>query len=434
MMREERNLMSESSKNIERRAFLGAAAGFMIVRPEQVRGSEANSAIRLGLIGCGGRGTAVATGFATNTNTRVVALADLFAGQLDKAKAHFDELAQKKGGPAIDPKLMFRGPKAYQELVSSGQIDMVQISTINYFHPEHLEAAVSAGKHVYCEKPVAVDVAGCKRVQRAGEKAKGRLSLDVGFQIRSAPPFAELVRRIHKGALGAIACASAHYYATAIEFPPRQNMSPGEVRIRNWYWDRVLSGDIMVDQNIHVIDICNWVLQNHPLKVTGACARKVRRDNGDCMDHFSVILHYPENVHVTFNSVQFGNKLWDVNERFFGSRGVSESPYSGPLRILGEEAWEWQQPGAKPAAEKGAFSVTGEFTDNLGQADEMKQKQFIESIVSRKYHNQAAIGAESALTAILARTAAYNDRELTWDELLKSDAAYDAGLDLNKLG
>ena len=424
--------MTDSSP-INRREFVGAAAGIMFIRPELVRGSKANSAIQLGLIGCGGRGTAVATGFATHTDTRVAALADLFAGQLDKAKAHFDELAAKKGYAGIDPKLMFRGPKAYQELVSSKLIDVVQISTINYFHPEHLEAAVAAGKHVYCEKPVAVDVAGCKRVMRLAEKiAKSKQSVEIGFQIRSAPPFAELVRRIHGGALGKIACASAHYHATAIEYPPRSNMSPAEVRLRNWYWDRILSGDVIVDQNIHVIDTCNWILQGHPTKVSAAHARRVRTDSGDCSDHFSVIFHYPDDVHVTFDSVQFGNKLWDVTERIFGSRGVSESPYSGPLRIIGDEAWEWKQPGAE-AGKKGEFSVTGEFTDNLGQADEMKQKGFIESIVSRKYHNQAQAGAESALSAILARTAAYSGREMTWDALLKTDQTYDAGIDLDKL-
>jgi predicted dehydrogenase len=426
--------MSESSPGINRREFVGAAAGIMFIRPELVRGSKANSAIQLGLIGCGGRGTSVATGFATHTNTRVVALADLFAGQLDAARKHFDDLAAKKGQAAIDPKLVFRGPKAYQELVSSKMVDAVQISTINYFHVEHLEAAVAAGKHVYCEKPVGVDVAACKRVMRIGEKAaKSKLSLEVGFQIRSAPPFVELVRRIHGNALGKIACASAHYHATAIEYPPRANMSPAEVRLRNWYWDRVLSGDIIVDQNIHVIDTCNWILQNHPVKVSAAHARRVRTDSGDCSDHFSVIFHYPDDVHVTFDSVQFGSKLWDVNERFFGTKGVSESPYSGPLRIVGDEPWEWKQPAAEAGGQKQEFSVTGDFTDNLGQADEMKQKGFIESIVSRKYHNQAQAGAESALSAILARTAAYSGREMTWDDLLKSDQTYDAGIDLDKL-
>jgi len=421
-----------------RRAFLGAAAaGFVIVKPGQVRGSAANSAIRLGLIGCGGRGRTVARSFATNTTARVVALGDLFQDQLEGAKKQFDAIGASKGYAAIDRRLMFRGPRAYQQLVASPEIDMVQISTPDYFHPLHLEAAVAAGKHVYCEKPVAVDVTGARRVVAIGEKARGRLSLDVGFQIRSAPPFVELVRRIHAGALGKIVCAAAHYHATSINYPPRGNVSPLELRIRNWYWDRVISGDIMVDQNIHVIDICNWVLKAHPVKAVGVGGRRGRTDFGNCFDHFQVSLTYPDDVHVSFNSIQYGNKLWDVSERFFGTRGVSDSPYSGPLRIEGDEPWQWQGESAaarRPAAGGQAFSVTGEFSNNLEFADREKDKAFIESIVSGQYHNQAALGAESALSAMLAREAAYTGREVVWDEFVRSNQAYDAGLDLDKLG
>jgi myo-inositol 2-dehydrogenase/D-chiro-inositol 1-dehydrogenase len=431
-------MTNDANSQVNRRTFMNttaAAAGLLILKPQTVRGSSANSAIRLGLLGCGGRGTGVATSFATHTAARVVALADLFADQLEKGRKHFDEFAEKKGYAGIDPKLMFKGPKAYEELVASKEIDMVQISTPGYFHTEHLEAAVAAGKHVYCEKPVGVDVHNAKRAMRIGEKAAGRLSLDIGFQIRSAPPFVAMVERIHAGALGKIACGAAHYHATSIELPPHPNASPLELRIRNWYWDRILSGDIIVDQNIHVIDICNWVLQGHPVKAVATGGRKVRTDSGNCWDHFDVNFYYPDDVHISFNSVQFGNKLWDVSERFFGSRGVAESPYSGPIRIYGEEPWEWNaNAGAQPAQTGGGkFSVTGEFHDNLEYADREKDKAFIESITSGKFHNQAALGAESALSAILARTAAYSGTEMTWDELLRSDQTYDPGIDLNKL-
>ena len=160
--------MQQSGEKIGRREFLGAAGavGMMIIKPQSVRGTAANSAIRLGLLGCGNRGTHVATSFANNTRARVVALADLFQDQLDRGKRHFDSIAEKKGYAGIDPKLMFRGPRAYQALASCPEIDMVQISTPDIFHPEHLEAVVDSGKHVYCEKPAAVDVTGCKRVMQ----------------------------------------------------------------------------------------------------------------------------------------------------------------------------------------------------------------------------------------------------------------------------
>jgi predicted dehydrogenase len=405
-----------------------AATGLMFIKPELVRGTAANSAIRLGLLGCGARGTTVATSFAENTNTRVVALADLFADQLEKARKHFDGLAAKKGYAGIDADLMFRGPKAYEQLVTSKEIDMVQISTPDYFHPKHLEAAIEAGKHIYCEKPAAVDVRGAKCVLRPGETAEGKLSLDIGFQLRSAPPFVEMVRRIHAGALGKIACASTYYHAGSIKLPPRPNASPLELRIRNWYWDRILTGDIVVDQNIHVIDICNWVLKGRPLKAVGAGGRKVRTDSGDCWDHFSLTFYYPDDVHVSFDSVQYGSYYGDVCERFFGSRGVSESHYSGAVAIYGEEPWDWWKDDAsKPLA-------PGERRSALQFADMEKDKSFIDSITSGKFHNQAAAGVESALSAILGREAAYSGREITWDELLRSDQSYDAGLDLDKLG
>jgi predicted dehydrogenase len=428
--------MDDSTKvDLNRREFLGKAAGtgLLVLKPRIVRGSQANSAIRIGLLGCGGRGTAVATSFINNTAARYVALADLFPDQLEKAKDYFDKLAESKGYAGIDPKLLFHGPTAYQELSASDKIDAIHIATPGFFHVAHLEAAVHAGKHVYCEKPIGVDVVQSKRALEIGGQAEGKVSLDVGFQIRSAPPFVELVRRIHDGALGKIACISAHYHATAMTYSARPPMSHDELRLRNWYWDRTISGDILVDQNIHVFDICNWVLKNRPLKASATGGRNVRSDFGNTWDNFQVNFTYPENVRVSFNSVQFGSRLWDVSERIFGSMGVSESPYSGPIRILGEQAWEWQNAGmSRDASDHSKFSVTGEFTDNLASADREKDKAFIQSIVTGKFHNQAAAGAQSALTAMLARMAAYQGREVTWEELLRSDEEYELGINLNQ--
>lgn len=428
--------MSKSSNNgIGRREFIGAAAAasLVILKPEWVGGTAANSAVRLGVLGCGGRGTAVATSFVNNTTTRVVALADLFPDQLDRAKKVFDDLAKSKGYAGVDPSLMFRGPKAYEQLAASKEIDAILITTPPYFHPEHLEAVVAAGKHVYCEKPVAVDVQGAKRVMRVGEKAQGRLSLDVGFQIRSAPPFVEMVNRIHGGALGRIACGQAYYYTGPIDRPTWPTASPAERRIRNWVYDRVLSGDILVEQNVHVIDVCNWILQGHPVKAAGTGGRKVRTDHGDCWDHFALVFTYPEDVHVSFGSTQFEKGWWDVCQRFFGSKGVSEAHYERPVRIVGDEPWEWEKEEGPPPAKPGQFSTTGTFKGALDQADPEKQKAFVESIVSGKFHNQAAHGAESALSAMLGRKAAYTGEPVTWDQLLRSDEAWDANLDLDRL-
>ncbi len=267
--------MEHNSKPIRRRAFL-AAAGFSIVNSKLVRGAQANSAVSIGLLGCGGRGTADATSMVSNAGARLVALADLFDDQLQKATAGFNTLANKLGHPAIDPSLVFRGPHAYQQIAEAKSVDAIVIATPPYFHAHHLETVVAAGKHVYCEKPVAVDVPGAHRVVEIGRKADGRLSLEVGFQIRDAPPFVELVRRIHAGDIGEIAFGEAHYFCPTLS-PQHPDAPPPLARLRNWLNDRVLSGDIIVEQNIHVIDICNWVLGGIPSRPSAkAAARGVR--------------------------------------------------------------------------------------------------------------------------------------------------------------
>ncbi len=426
------DLSSKQDSKIARREFIGSAAtaGLMFIRPELVRGTAANSAVRVGLLGCGGRGSEVASSIARQTTARVVALADLFDDQLQKAKARFEKLASEKGYAAVDASQMFRGPKAFQQIVASKEVDAVVIASPPYFHPEHLEAAVAAGKHIYLEKPVAVDVHGCKRVIRAGEKANGKLSLAVGFQIRHAPPFVEMVRRIHGGALGKIVTGQTYYYAAALERPDWPTAAPAEKRLRNWHFDRVLSGDILVEQGIHVVDINNWVLQGHPLKAAGAGGRKARTDHGDAWDHYNITFFYPDDIHVSFNSTQFSKGWWDVCERYFGTKGTSESHYTGGVKIHGAEPWEADLGGG---GQGGQFSATGSFTSALKDADPEKHKAFIASITAGKFIREASTGAESALSAILARTAAYTGKEITWDALLRSDEAWDSKLDLNKL-
>ena len=428
-------MTEDSSKKLGRREFLGTAAataGFMILKPELVRGTQANSALRVGLLGCGGRGTADANYLIETGKARLVALGDLFQDQLDKAKAHFDKYQQGKGYASIERSLMFRGPKAYEEIAHSKEVDVVVITTPPYFHPQHLEAVVSAGKHVYCEKPVAVDVHGTNQVLEAGRRAQGRSSLEVGFQLRNAPPYVEQVKRIHAGALGTIACGAGHYYATFINRPDWAGASQDEYRIRNWIYDRVLSGDIIVEQNIHVLDMCNWILQSHPVKATAAGGRKVRTDPGDVYGHYEVVYHYPGGVSMTFGSTQFDKGWWDVGWRFFGSKGTSETHYSGPVAIYGDQPWKWDTDASPTQAESKEFSATGVFHDNLAQADPEKKKSFVESILSGHYHNQAAQGVESALSAMLGRTAAYTNREVTWDGLLQTGQHWDDAINLNQ--
>jgi myo-inositol 2-dehydrogenase / D-chiro-inositol 1-dehydrogenase len=421
-------------ERLGRREFIGTTAavgGVMFIPAALVSGSQANSAVRVGLLGCGGRGTEDATNLVETGGARVVALADMFQDQLDAARAAFDKMQVVKGYSAIDASQLFVGPMAYEKIAASKEVDAIVVASPPYFHPQHLEAVVAGGKHVYCEKPVAVDVPGAKKVIEIGKRAEGKLSLDVGFQIRDCPPFVELVKRIHGGALGNIVCGEAHYLSGYLDRPKWEKASPTERRLRNWVYDRVLSGDIIVEQNIHVIDICNWVLKAHPVKVSGTGGRLGRPTDGDVYGNYNVVFSYPGGVDVTFSSTQFAKGWWDVTERFFGTKGTSQSPYTGPLGIWGDEPW---QAPLIPVKDDQGFSATGKFTSNLEKADEEKKKLFVESITSGKFHNQAATGAESALSCMMARTAAYTGREVTWDEQMKSKEVWESRIDLNKLG
>jgi myo-inositol 2-dehydrogenase / D-chiro-inositol 1-dehydrogenase len=427
--------MTQKARSIRRRDFLKATAattaGFTIIDPRSVRGSQANSAVRLGILGVGGRGTAVGSGFVTNAGVRVTALADLFADQLEAGRAHFDGLQAKAGAGPLAPSQLFRGPDCYKQIADTKDVDVIQISTPPYFHPLHLEAVVGAGKHAYCEKPVAVDVPGAKRVIEIGKRAAGRLSLDVGFQIRKAPPMVELEKRIRQGAIGAHACGEAFYYCPHIDRPAWPNASPDEQHLRNWAWYRDLSGDIVVEQNIHVLDMCNWFLRGHPVKAVASCARKVRTDTGDCKDNFNAVVTYPGDVQVTFGSTQFGSPEFDAGVRLFGADGSSESHYDWRVKIAGKHAWDAGLGDPRGAAREN--STPGEARGALDEADAEKQKAFVASITGRSFHNEALQGAESALTAMLIRNAAYSGTPLTWDELLTSAEMYDPKISLARL-
>ncbi len=424
-------MTDQSKKQLGRREFLGAAAAasFMIMKPQLVRGTQANSQVRFGIMGCGGRGHAVGTGFVQDAGARVTALADLFGDRLDAAHKHYDEIQQSKGYAAIDPAQLFKGPNAYKDIAASKEVDFILITTPPYFHTHHLETVVDAGKHVYCEKPIAVDVPGAHHAIQIGEKAKGKLSLEVGFQIRMAPPMVELTRRIHEGALGKIGSGLAYYYCSHIDLKDWPNASPEEKRLRNWVWDRKLSGDIIVEQNIHVIDMCNWMLQGHPLKAVGTGGRKLRTDPGDCWDNYNVLFTYPGDVQISFGSCQVGHPTFDAAVSLFGTEGSSEAHYDWRVSIAGDHKWD---AGLGAARETEQFSVTGKFKGSLDQADAEKQKGFVASITSGQFHNQAALGAESAMSAMLGRNAALKGHPLTWEELQKSKEVYDPKIDISK--
>jgi myo-inositol 2-dehydrogenase/D-chiro-inositol 1-dehydrogenase len=420
---------------IKRRAFLrgtAAAAGLAALPSRTALGAPANSVVNLGVIGCGGRGTNVASSFVKNTPTRIAAIADLFADRLQSGRDALNQANADQGRAAISDSNLFVGSDAYLRLLELPDVDAVLVSSPPFLHPEHLEATVRAGKHVYCEKPVAVDVYGCRRVMQAGLQASTRLSLAVGFQIRHATPFVEMVRRIHEGGIGNIVTIQGCYLGGKVKLPEFPDAGPVELRLRHWLDDRVLSGDILVEQGIHVVDICNWVMQAHPESATGSGGRAGRVDAGDTWSHYIVNFAYPGGVDLAFQSTQFDPGLGDVWERFFGDQGIAEAHYTGGVFIKGPNPWDSGV--ARGTAEEISAKdwAIGAFKSSLDDADPNKQKAFITSIQTGPFVNEAQAGAESALSAILGRTAAYTGEEVTWNELLSSDLRWDPMIDLKQ--
>lgn len=417
---------------IDRREFIGvtaAAAGVTILKPRTAFGSQANSAVRLGLLGCGGRGRSVMSSFLEHTPAVLTAIGDVFPDQLESGKKRLDEVSARFGKPAVDPTRLFKGLRSYEALFASKEIDAVYIATPPWFHPEQLEAAIAAGKHIYLEKPVAVDVPGARTVMELGERAKGKkLSLAVGFQIRHASPYVELAKRVHEGQIGRPVCGQIHYFASALKRPEFPDATPAALRLRNWVHDRALSGDIIVEQNIHIVDVTNWMLNGNPVKAVGSGNRAGRTDAGDCYGHFNCVFTYPGDVHVSFASTQFGTAAWGVGMQYYGTKGCAEARYDAPVRISGETNWEF--PGLKkPERTDQALAATGTFRGALDDADPNKQKAFIESISGGQPLNEASSGANSALASMLGREAAYTGKEVTWEKLLKSKQVYDPKLD-----
>lgn len=417
---------------MQRRTFIKSTAtvsAFSILKPGIVFGSRANSAIRVGVIGCGNRGTAVVSSMSANTNVNIIAAADIFDDKLILAEKNFNQLNAAKNFPALSKQNIYQGSKAYMRLLENKDVDAVQISSPAYSHVDFLEAAVAAGKHVYCEKPVATDVDGCRRVMAAGEKLNGRQSLVIGFQIRYASAYVEMVKRIQRGDIGDLITVQLYYFSSGTTLMPLKNASWDEVRIRNHYYFRAMSGDILLDQGIHMLDVCNWTLKATPINAIGRANATGRQDFGDAFSNFQVIYQYPNNVNVSIHTTKVGPQFGDVCCKFIGTKGSAEAHYSGGVFIIGDNKWDSGI--ARTDTElTPQQQAAGVFNSSLHDADANKEQAFINSIETGNYLNEARSGAESTLTAILGRESATTQREMTWDEVYFSGERLDPKLNL----
>ncbi|HZT38737.1 MAG TPA: Gfo/Idh/MocA family oxidoreductase [Bryobacteraceae bacterium] len=369
---------------VSRRDFIGSAAAttFTIVAPQAVRGSQANSKISVGLIGSGGRGTYDATIVNGDPRARVSALCDLFDDRIEKATAA----------------LKLQNPKTYKDfekLLSAPDIDAVIIATPPFEHPRMLEAAVDAKKHIYCEKPMGVDFAGVKKCIQAGRRADPKKNLFVGFQQRYGPEYLEAYRRLKNGEIGELANARA-FWISNDPFKRVPYDDPKIEKLRNWFCYPEYSGDIIVEQDCHNLDVLHWFLEARPISVVGMGGRKVRTSM-PILDHLSLTYEFPNNIHVNFEANQISPPGFSkVGEEFTGTKGVLETSRARMVHIKGRGPENREEMPTKRDITNDAF------------------EKFLDNIQNGQVENVAERSAISTLFAILGRTAIYEKRRATW--------------------
>jgi myo-inositol 2-dehydrogenase/D-chiro-inositol 1-dehydrogenase len=400
------------SDKVTRRGFLAgagtAAFSFTMLQPHLVGSYAANTKVKLGLIGCGGRGTWIAALFMKHGGYDVVAAFDYFQDRVDAFGGKFNVAQSRR----------FTGLSGYRRLLET-DVDAVAIESPPYFHPEQAAAAADAGKHVYLAKPIAVDVPGCNTVADSGKKSTAnKHCFLIDFQTRADPFFQEALKRVREGALGEFAFGEATYHAgdpwlgqhKALDVDPDNT----ENRLRAWGLDKVLSGDVITEQNIHTLDVASWIMGEPPVSAYGTGGATVRK-RGTCWDHFALVFLYPKNVAITFSSRQFeahGTQPEGIRNRMFGKDGVLETEYGGQVLIRGKNFYRG---GSSPGIyEEGAAA-------NIAT--------FHKDITDSNYANPTVEpSVRSNLVTILGRTAAYEKRVVTWDEIVKDKTQLDPNL------
>jgi predicted dehydrogenase len=370
-----------------REALTGLAANLAIINSQTAFASPANDAIAVGIIGTGNRGRYDTNFFSRDPRARIAALCDLYPDQIDKTKTEI---------PAVSTARVY---SRFQDLLDDSRVDAVVITTPVYLHPEHFAAAVQARKHIYCEKPAGASVAGVKRLMAAGQKADPSKHIQFGFQQRYSPEYLAAEKIIRDGQIGSIGLMRSHWMVGGVSARPRPAMTP-EMEARMWYPWRARSGDMIVEQDCHGVDVLNWFAQRRPLSAVGDGGRKVRT-YGDTMDHLNVTYDYGEGLHGFLHACQLAQGWGLVDEQFFGTEGTIETH---------RKYYRWSRPGEKPAQVDSKREITIDAIE-----------RFLTRIVEGKPENNAAMAAESTLTSLLGRMAIDTGRRVTWEELLASD-------------
>ncbi len=377
------------------------AAGF----PAILSGSPVANALRVGLVGCGGRGTgAAAQALKADDYAELTAVGDIYQERIDNC---LDEL--KKAAPdklKLEAGKQFVGLDAYQKVIASG-VDVVLLATPPGFRPMHLRAAIEAGKHVFCEKPIAVDSFGVRDVMETAKLARQKnVSLVAGFCWRYSNYIKTTFQEIANGAIGDIAAYYATYYTSPVKpMPPASTrpagMSDVEWQIKNWYNFTWTCGDSLVEQAVHSADKIAWAMQDQPpVSCVGVGGRQIRAEGGNIFDHFEVNYLYPKNVRAFLASRQIEGCYNENSDYILGTKGNCTIG-RGPLpRIEGQMKWTFE--GTK---------------NDMYQAE---HDALFASIRRNQLINDGERMATSTLLAIMGRMAAYTGQEITWEQALNS--------------
>jgi predicted dehydrogenase len=400
-----------SNSLTSRREFLKASAlvGSVLAAPGILPGplfaKENTDTLRVGLIGCGGRGSGAASqALSADNNVILTAMGDAFEDQLQRSLAGLQKAQPDK--VKVTPDKCFVGLDAYQKVIDSG-VDVVLLATPPGFRPVHLKAAVDAGKHVFCEKPMATDAPGVRSVIESVKAAKDKnLSLVAGFCWRYEGGRREFYQRVHEGAMGDIRAIYATYYSGPVRpMPAASERAAGvgdlEWQLRNWYNFTWLSGDGYVEQACHSVDKVAWALKDESaLKAVAVGGRQTPNNQGNIFDHMFVVYEFPDDVRGFVGQRQVGDTYSDNSDYLMGSAGFGKILGWGAPFIKGKENWRYKGPK----------------TDMY----QVEHNELFASIRSGKPINDGDRMAHSTLMGIMGRMAAYTGQEITWDQALNS--------------
>ena len=405
-----REFIKSTSALLAGGALLGANA--QIARSANVSGS---SEIKVAVIGAGGRGTgAAAQALETEGPVTLWAVADAFQDNAETCLRNCEKHVARgraEGNPLLkDSKVdvpkerVFVGFNAYQQAIDSGA-DLIILATPPGFRPIHFEAAVKAGKHLFCEKPVAVDAPGIRRFVAANEEAKKKdLMVAIGLQRRHDRRYQEAIDRLQQGAIGDIILTRVYWNSGGLWVRPRKpEQTEMEYQMRNWYYFNWLCGDHIVEQHIHNIDISNWLRDMHPAEAHGLGGRQVRtgKEFGQIFDHHAVEFTYPDGTKMFSQCCHLDGSWGSVSEHAHGSRGTADLNDGRGPEIHGADG-KWRSKARK--------------RDNHHQ----EHHDVFAALRKGEIYNEGQYGADSTMTAILGRMATYSGKLVKWDEAIES--------------